>query len=341
MKFIKEVMQCINKCRQGGKEMLLPIIWIIIGFALLIKGADFLVEGSSKIAKKFHIPEIIIGLTIVSIGTSMPELFVSVTSALEGYSDMAMGNVIGSNICNLLLILGLSTVIKPVKFQRETRLIEIPACLGLTILFMIFCNTGRTITRIESIILLVLFTLFIIYTIIMGKKGEKFDEKGEEQKEEIKEETEKISIFKNVIYIILGIIGLKIGGDLSVENSVIVAQHFGISQQIISLTILAIGTSLPELVTSVTAAIKGNSDIAIGNIIGSNIFNMLLIIGVSSVIKPITYNTAYNMEMIILIAGTLLLSLFPVIPPKNKMNRWNGAIYLAIYAVYMGILFLI
>ena len=334
-------MQCINKCRQGGKEMLLPIIWIIIGFALLIKGADFLVEGSSKIAKKFHIPEIIIGLTIVSIGTSMPELFVSVTSALEGYSDMAMGNVIGSNICNLLLILGLSTVIKPVKFQRETRLIEVPACLGLTILFMILCNTGKTITRIESIILLVLFTLFIIYTIIMGKKGEKFDEKGEEQKEEIKEETEKISIFKNIIYIILGIIGLKIGGDLSVENSVIVAQHFGISQQIISLTILAIGTSLPELVTSVTAAIKGNSDIAIGNIIGSNIFNMLLIIGVSSVIKPITYNTAYNMEMIILIAGTLLLSLFPVIPPKNKMNRWNGAIYLAIYAVYMGILFLV
>ena len=320
--------------------MLISIILIIIGFALLIKGADFLVEGSSKIAKKFHIPEIIIGLTIVSIGTSMPELFVSVTSALEGYSDMAMGNVIGSNICNLLLILGLSTVIKPVKFQRETRLIEIPACLLITVLFMVLCNTGESITRLEAIILMALFMIFIIYTIIMGKKGEKFDEKAQEEQEENKLE-EKIPILRNVIYIILGIIGLKIGGDLSVNNSVIIAQHFGISEQIISLTILAIGTSFPELVTSVTAAIKGNSDIAIGNIIGSNIFNMLLIIGVSSLIKPITYNTAYNMEMIILIAGTLLLSLFPIIPPKNKMNRWNGAIYLVMYAIYMGVLFVV
>ena len=300
--------------------MLISIILIIIGFALLIKGADFLVEGSSKIAKKFHIPEIIIGLTIVSIGTSMPELFVSVTSALEGYSDMAMGNVIGSNICNLLLILGLSTVIKPVKFQRETRLIEIPTCLLITVLFMVLCNTGESITRLEAIILMALFMIFIIYTIIMGKKGEKFDEKAQEEQEENKLE-EKIPILRNVIYIILGIIGLKIGGDLSVNNSVIIAQHFEISEQIISLTILAIGTSLPELVTSVTAAIKGNSDIAIGNIIGSNIFNMLLIIGVSSLIKPITYNTAYNMEMIILIAGTLLLSLFPIIPRIIKTYK--------------------
>lgn len=320
--------------------MVLPIILIIIGFVLLIKGADFLVEGSSKIAKRFHIPEIVIGLTIVSIGTSMPELFVSVTSALEGHSDMAMGNVVGSNICNLLLILGLSTVIRAVKFQRETRLIEIPMCLALTIIFTILCNTGAGITRPESIILLALFVMFIIYTIVMAKKGEKFDEKGEEEKEELVQDDGKISILKNIIYIILGIVGLKIGGDLSVDNSVIVAQTLGISEQIISLTILAIGTSLPELVTSVTAAIKGNSDIAIGNIIGSNIFNMLLIIGVSSVIKPITYNTAYNMEMFILIAATILLSLFPIIPPKNRMNRWNGLVYLALYAVYLGILFL-
>ena len=322
--------------------MLISIILIILGFALLIKGADFLVEGSSNIAKKFHIPEIIIGLTIVSIGTSMPELFVSVTSALEGYSDMAMGNVIGSNICNLLLILGLSTVIKSVIFQRETRLIEIPMCLTITIIFMVFCNLQQNITRIEAIILIILFTIFIIYTIIMGKKGEKFDEKGEEQSE-VKsiQEVENVSLIKSTIFIILGIVGLKIGGDLSVNNAVTLAQHFGISEQIISLTILAIGTSLPELVTSVTAAIKGNSDIAIGNIIGSNIFNMLLIIGVSAIIKPITYNTAYNLEMIILIFGTLLLALFPIIPPKNKMSRANGVIYLVLYAIYLGILFIV
>ncbi len=318
--------------------MILSIFLIIIGFALLVKGADFLVEGSSSIAKKFHIPEIIIGLTIVSIGTSMPELFVSLTSALEGHSDMSMGNVIGSNIANLLLILGLSTVIRPIKFQKETRLIEMPMCLILTIIFMIFCNTGEGISKIEAIILLILFILFIVYTIIMGKKGEQFDKEGTII--ELQTEDNKISVLKSIIFIILGIIGLKVGGDLTVDNALIVARHFNISEKIISLTILAIGTSLPELVTSVTAAIKGNSDIAIGNIIGSNIFNMLLIIGVSAFINPILYNTSYNLEMVILILGILLLSLFPIIPPKNQMNRLNGLIYLIMYVVYMVILFI-
>ncbi len=318
--------------------MILSIFLIIIGFILLIKGADFLVEGSSNIAKKFHIPEIIIGLTIVSIGTSMPELFVSVTSALEGRSDMSIGNVIGSNIANLLLILGLATVIRPIKFQKETRLIEMPICLIITIIFMIFCNTGTGISKPEAIVLLILFIIFILYTIIMGKKGEEFDK--EDTILELRTEEEKISIFKSIIYIALGIVGLKIGGDLSVDNAVIIAEKIGISEKIISLTILAIGTSLPELVTSVTAAIKGNSDIAIGNIIGSNIFNMLLIIGVSAFINPILYNTSYNLEMVILILGILLLSLFPIIPPKNQMNRLNGLIYLIMYVVYMVILFI-
>lgn len=319
--------------------MLISIILIILGFALLIKGADFLVEGSSQIAKRFHIPEIIIGLTIVSIGTSMPELFVSLTSALEGYSDMSMGNVIGSNIANLLLILGLSTVIRPIKFQKETRLIEIPICLIITIIFMIFCNTGTGISRIEAIILILLFVIFIIYTIIMGKKGEEFDK--EDTIVEIKTDDKPISILKSIIFIILGIIGLKLGGDLTVDNALVIARHFNISEKIISLTILAIGTSLPELVTSVTAAIKGNSDIAIGNIIGSNIFNMLLIIGVSSLINPIFYNISYNIDMAMLIIGIILLSLFPIIPPRNKMNRPNGFIYLIMYAIYMAILFIV
>ena len=319
--------------------MIVSVILIIVGFVLLIKGAEFLVDGSSSIAKKFHIPEIIIGLTIVSIGTSMPELFVSVTSALEGYSDMAMGNVIGSNVCNLLLILGLSATIKPVTFQRETRLIEIPMSLVFTIIFMILCNTGTGISRIEAVILSVLFIMFITYTIIMSKKGEKFDSKDEIKPDEFKTKENNISIVKNIIYVILGIIGLKIGGDLTVDNAVFIAQQFNLSEKIISLTILAVGTSLPELVTSVTAAVKGNSDIAIGNIIGSNIFNMLFIIGVSSFIKPIIYNSTYNIDMVILIISTIVLSLFPVIPPKNKMSRVNGIIYLIMYGVYLGILF--
>ena len=318
-------------------SIFLTVILIIIGFGLLIKCADLLVDSSSSIAKKFHIPEIIIGLTIVSIGTSLPELIVSLKSAMSGHSDMSVGNVVGSNVCNLLLILGLASTINPIKFKKETRLIEIPICLVLTIIFGILCNTNNIISRPESILLIILFTIFIGYTIIMGKKGEKFDkEEGEiiEQKEE-KSET---SILKNIIFIILGIIGLKVGGDLVVDNSIIVAKFFNISEQIISLTIVAIGTSLPELVTSVVAAIKGNSDISIGNILGSNIFNMALIIGISSLINPITYNLVYNFEIGILIIASIVLALFPIIPPKNKMSRMNGIIYLTMYAVYTIIL---
>lgn len=313
--------------------MLLYIILIIVGFALLIVGADFLVDGASGIAKKFHIPEIIIGLTIVSIGTSMPELFVSITSAIDGYSDMALGNVIGSNLCNLLLILGLSSLIKPVDFQEETRKYEIPMCLLFTIILMIFSNTSGGISRIEAVILLVLFVLFIAYTIYMGKKKSKEDSK-------VVEEKNKNKTIKNIILIILGIVGLKFGGDFVVNNAVNIAQMFNISEKVISLTILAIGTSLPELVTSVTAAIKGNSDIAIGNIIGSNIFNILLILGVSSVIKPITFNSSYNMDLSILCISMVILALFPIIPPKNKMSRANGLIYVLMYGAYIGMLFL-
>ena len=315
-------------------EVLVAVFWILVGFILLIRGADFLVDGSSSIAKKARIPQIIIGLTIVSIGTSMPELFVSTTSAINGHSDMAIGNVAGSNICNLLLILGLSAIIRTVKFQKETRFIEIPMTLGLTAIFIILCNTGNIISRIEAIILLALFLMFIVYTIIMAKKGEQFD--GEENKEESPKD---MSILKSIIFIILGVVALKFGGDFTVDNAVILANHFNLSEKIISLTILAIGTSLPELVTSVTAAIKGNSDIAIGNIIGSNIFNMLLIIGVAALINPITYNPIYNLEMIIIMGAMILLALFPFIPPKNTMSRSNGIIYFLSYIAYMVILF--
>ena len=316
--------------------MFVSAFLIIIGFALLILGADWLVDGASNIAKKFHIPEIIIGLTIVSIGTSMPELFVSTTSALDGFSDMAIGNVIGSNMCNLLLILGISTIIKPVKFQKETMIYEIPMCLVFTIIFIIMCNTGATITRTESIILMILFIMFISYTIFMGKKQSNIaKQKKKKKKIEVK------SILKDIVIIVLGIVALKIGGDLTVNNAVKIAEIFKVSEKIIALTILAVGTSLPELVTSVTAAIKGNSDIAIGNIIGSNIFNMLLIIGVSAFIKPIIYNFSFNIDLSILVIATIVLALFPVIPPKNKMSRANGIIYFLMYIGYLGILVVI
>lgn len=315
----------------------LSVILIIMGFALLIKGADFLVDSSSNIAKRFHIPEIVIGLTIVSIGTSLPELMVSLKSAISGHADMSVGNVIGSNVCNLLLILGLASTIRPLKFKKETRLIEIPICLVLTIIFGIICNVNTDISRPEAIILMVLFTMFIIYTIVMGIKGEKFDKEDDEIEENTNNE-KQMSIFKSVIFIILGIIMLKIGGDFVVDNATFIAEHFNISEQIISLTIVAIGTSLPELVTSVVAAIKGNSDISIGNILGSNIFNMALIMGISALISPIKYNTVYNFEIGILIVASIILALFPIIPPKNKMSRRNGITYLLLYIVYTVIL---
>jgi cation:H+ antiporter len=322
--------------------MVISIILIALGFVLLIKGADFLVDGASNIAKKFHIPEIIIGLTVISIGTSMPELFVSITSAIDGYPDMAMGNVIGSNIANLFLILGLSAIIKSIPIKKETRLIEIPLCFVISVIFFVICILGQDVSRLDAGILIALFIAFIIYTIVMAKKGEEFDK--EENSEEIKEEEKdkgKLSTLKDICAVILGIVALKFGGDLAVDNAVKVATILGLSEKIISVTILAIGTSLPELVTSVSAAAKGKSDIAIGNIIGSNIFNMLLIIGVSAAIKPIIYNISYNKDMIILLAGTLVLALFPLIPPKNKMSRMNGVVYVLMYLGYMATLFFI
>ena len=311
--------------------MIKEILLIVFGFVLLIKGADWLVDGASALAKKFKIPEIIIGLTIVSIGTSMPELFVSTASALEGSSDMALGNIIGSNICNLLLILGLSTLIQPVLLQKETKFVEIPMFLTVTGIFMLMCNTGNMVSRIEGFILIALFICFIIYTILMAKK---------QISESKNEETEaNFNLVKCIVTIVLGIIGLKLGGDFTVDNATLLAERFNVSEKIIGLTILAIGTSLPELVTSVTAAIKGNSDIAIGNIIGSNIFNILLIIGVSSAISPLTYNVTYNTQFIILMIAMVSLFIFPFIPPKDEMSRTDALVYLGLYILYMVILF--
>lgn len=318
--------------------MIISVLLIALGFVFLIKGADFLVNGSSNVAKKFRIPEIVIGLTIVSIGTSMPELIVSTTSAIGGQSDFAVGNVVGSNVVNLLFILGASAIIRAITIKKETKLIEIPICLLVSIIFMIVCNIGQDINRIEAIILIILFCLFITYTVVMARKAQKAD-KDVVEEEESNDDKKPTTVLKDILCIVGGIIALKIGGDLTVDNAVIIAEALNVSKKIIGVTILAIGTSLPELVTSVSAAYKGKSDLAIGNIIGSNIFNMLFIIGVAAFIKPITYNVSYNIDLIILIAGTLVLSLFAVIPPKNKMTRMNGIIYVLMYALYMVTVF--
>ena len=268
----------------------------------------------------------------------MPELFVNITSSLEGSSDIVIGNIIGSNLSNMLLILGISSIIFPIAFERETRLIEIPMSLVVTLLFFGICNYNTEISIYEGIILLCLAFLFLIYTVVMSKKGEKFDENDELNVHKVSKS--KNSLFKNIIFILLGIVGLKFGGDFVVDNAKEIAVYFGLSEKIIGLTIIAIGTSLPELVTSVVAAIRKDSDIAVGNIIGSSILNICLIIGVSSLISPINYNTTYNIQFLFLIVSTILLFLFPFSGKKNYMTRIDGIIFVFLYIVYMVLAFL-
>ena len=311
--------------------MITYIIFIFMGFYLLIKGADFLVDGAVNVAKKFHIPIIIIGLTIVAIGTSMPELMVSSTAAIKGYSDMSIGNIIGSNIANLFLILGVCSIIKPLKFQKNTELIENLITIFATLILLFFGNNSKTntITRFDGIILLTCACGFIMYNIYMAKRNANSIVEIQGTNED------DIGILKSIIYIIIGIVALKIGGDVVVKYVSKVAYLFGISEKIISITIVAFATSLPELLTSVNATIKGETDMAIGNIIGSQIFNILLIIGTSAVLYPIKYSLHYNFDISILLIGTILFAIFPFIGKKHYMTRFNGIIFVLIYTLYL------
>lgn len=316
--------------------MVISIIFILLGFLLLIKGADFLVEGASNIAHKFHIPEIVIGLTIVSIGTSLPELVVSVTSAIQGHSDIAIGNVLGSNISNLMLILGMCAVIRPLEMKRETRIFEAPMTVIATVMFFLMCNTGRDsiskVSHFEGFILLAFCALFIVYNLIMAKRGDQFDEEDNTREQR---DVKIVPTIQSLGAIVIGIIGLKIGGDLVVDNAVNIASMLGISETLISLTIVAVSTSLPELVTSVTATYKDDTDMAIGNVIGSQLFNILLVIGASAAISPINYDISYNSDMLVLLVASILLLICPYIGVKNHLGRIQGAVYVTAYILYM------
>ena len=311
--------------------MITYIIFIFMGFYLLIKGADFLVDGASNMAKKFHIPTIIIGLTIVAIGTSMPELMVSSTASLEGHSDMSIGNIVGSNIANLFLILGVCSIIKPLKFQKNTEFVENFVTIFATLILLFFGNNTKTniITRLDGIILLGCAGFFIFYNIYMAKKNINSIVEFQDSNDD------KASIFKSIFYIIIGILALKTGGDVVVKYASKVAQILGISEKIISITIVAFATSLPELLTSVNATIKGETDMAIGNIIGSQIFNIFLIIGISAFLCPIKYSLHYNFDIVILLIGTVIFALFPYIGRKNYMTRINGTIFVLSYIFYI------
>lgn len=312
--------------------MILQIIFLVLGLGLLIKGADWLVEGASTVAKKKQISDLAIGLTIVAFGTSAPELVVNVIASVQNHQDIVFGNIIGSNNFNLFFILGIAGLITPLVVQSSTAVKEIPISFIAAILLFILANAFLTetaiLSRLDGVILLIFFAGFLYYVYKQLKR--------EPEKNEVKEL--KLSNTKIWGLIVLGLAGLVIGGRLVVTSAVDMATAMGVSEKLIGLTIIAAGTSLPELATTVVAALKKNSDIAVGNIIGSNIFNIFFILGVSAVVRPIPFDEIFNIDLYLLFAGTAFLFLAMYTSGKMKLDRWEAAVLLVIFLAYTGYL---
>ncbi len=314
--------------------MLLQIVFLAIGFGLLIKGADWLVVSASSFAKKYNVSDLAIGLTIVSFGTSAPELVVNVLASYQNHQDIAISNVLGSNIFNLFAILGIAGLFTPLIVQSSTVWKEIPISLfALIVLYIIsndFFNPNfQIISRLDGAFLLLLFCLFLLYVIKQLKSNQQKVEK-----------KQNMPIWKVLMLFVVGLSGLIIGGNMIVGSAVKIATIFNVSEKVIGLTIISIGTSLPELATSVVAAVKKNNDIAVGNIIGSNIFNIFFILGLSSLIQPISFNITYNLEFYILAAGTLILFIAMFTGKKKIIDRWEAGFLFLAYLAYISFLLL-
>lgn len=310
---------------------------LIIGFALLIKGADVFVEGASSIAKKFNVPSMIIGLTIVAMGTSAPEAAVSVTSSLAGQNDMSVANVVGSNFFNVLVVLGVSSIIAKLPVQEETIKKDTPFLILVSILLLVF-GINLKLGRIEGLALLGLFTYFLVNTIKSAKKATEDDslETGETAIA-IAIETQtssEISLPKTILVSLVGIAGIVLGGDMVVNSATSIATSLGMSANLVGLTIVAVGTSLPEFVTSIVAIKKGETEIAIGNVIGSNLFNILLVLGLAAVINPISMSMLAFIDIIFMVLITLLLYMF--MKKRNSLVKSQGIILVALYIAYMS-----
>lgn len=308
--------------------MLLEIALLIAGLLLIVFGADWLVDGSSSVARKAGLSEFVIGLTIVGFGTSCPELVVSLTGALQGNADVAIGNVVGSNLFNTLLILGITGLITPLVITKNNSRRDIPITLFVTLLLVVMAFLGQDIARIEGLILLVIFALYIFFCF-------KTDSGVEQDEAPAKER----SILVSIIFIIAGLCGLVFGGQLFVDNATVLAKQIGVSDKVIAITLLAGGTSLPELATCVVAAFKGKGQLALGNILGSNVFNVLLIIGASASIVPLSTAAMSTIDFSILVLSAALLMLWTVTGSKNKLDRWESALMVVLYIAYIGFLF--
>lgn len=301
-------------------EFLLQLVLLVVGFSMLVKGADWFVEGTAGIARKFGIPQLVIGLTIVAMGTSAPEAAVSITAGLKGNAGISIGNVVGSNILNILIILGISAVIVALAIQDSTIKYETPYMIFVTIVLLAMGFTGGTVTRLEGVILWVLFIVYLAYLFHLAKNGKEDDA-----------EEERSPLLLLLSAVVGGVI-IVWGSNITVDSATAIAQMIGLSESFIGLTIVALGTSLPELVTSVTAAKKGNADIAIGNIVGSNIFNILFVLGTTALIAPIPFASNFLIDSVIaILAGVLLwISVFKT----KKLTRKWGIIMLLCYGAY-------
>ncbi len=319
-------------------QILFYILLLVVGFIALIKGADFFVDGSAGIARLFHVPGVIIGLTIVAMGTSAPELAVSVSAGLSGSNAIAVSNVVGSNIFNLLSVLGICAIMRPLPVDEGIKKRDFPISLAATLLVGIFCGNlvfagkianlrdvaaqAGTLGRWNGLVLLVLFTFYIVYTIYLAKKNPVTEE----------EEAETMPLWKNILFILFGLAAIVIGGQLVVNNAKALALAWGMSETLVGLTIVAIGTSLPELVTSVVASGKGQNGMAIGNVVGSNIFNLLLILGLSATLHPIQISLASFVDMGMLLGVSLIVYAF--VCSGKKVNRAEGGIMVLMYVAY-------
>lgn len=314
---------------------MLPYILFFAGFVLLIKGADWLVTGASSLAYKFGISSLVVGLTIVAFGTSAPELIVSLMASISGSTDIAIGNVTGSNIANILLILGVSALIYPLTVQKSTVWKEIPFALLATLVLILLANdqiidmaSASMISRIDGYILIAFFVLFLYYIFSVAFQGT-------ETKKEIPDSS--FAPLRVSMQIVGGMAGLVVGGKWIVDGAVLFASSLGVSESLVGLTIVAVGTSLPELATSAVAAYKKNVDIAVGNIIGSNIFNIFWILGLSAVVTPLPFAAnANNSDMLVAIGATVLLFFALFIGKKHTLEKWQGGVFVLLYVLYIG-----
>ena len=308
--------------------MILQIVLLIAGLALVIFGADWLVDGASGIARKAGISEFVIGLTIVGFGTSCPELVVSLTGAFKGLADISLGNVVGSNIFNTLLILGVTSLIAPMAITSHNKLRDIPMVFGITLLFILFGKYNNDISRLEGIIFLLLFAGYIWYSF----KSSPREESGEQKEKQLK-------LWHAILLVIAGLAGLIIGGRLFVDNATEIAREIGVSDNFIAITILALGTSLPELATCIVAAAKHKGQLALGNILGSNIFNILLIIGASAVVTPLNFSSMNWVDLGVMLLSSILLFTSCYVAKKDEIDRVDATVMLLCQAGYMAWLF--